>query len=1010
MKKSSSFFSLGKYRVTYLFSILLILIFSSSVNAVSDLAVIANSPVHAAVRVPLDVQPTATVNKDIYTLTIYGFSLKNTATGRVVHSQVSYEASTRLITLTPSSSLDEYTNYTASIVGVTSLDGETLDPAYSWSFRSQDRTAPVISSSDDSGLYITKLDVVLSCNDGTGSGCAVIHYTQDGTEPTINSPVYSTSILFDEGVHTLKYFAIDNEGNKSEIQIREYTVDLTPPEVITPTIPNNNATEINVKSVISFAFSEAVRAETVNVSTITVDNGIVGDVSYDALTYRATYTPKERLTCNTSYTVTVKKAVTDIAGNRMSNDYSWTFNTTTDCIDPVVSISTQGGVFRQRDLTTYLSCTDNQSGCRQIVYTVDGSTPSFEPLNGVLVDGTNTETILFAEGNTTLRYLAEDNAGNLSAELEQVYSLSTQGFLYVGTDDGIGRGVGPEADDFVFSWKHSGAVNIFYDELIGRLYLGAREGVFYSDDLGLHWTFRGLDHPWSSARRAPVAAIHAEGSKVYVATQADLRISHDGLASNEPRNYDHGIDSNYLRDVVANGRFVYAATRKGVAISDNKGQTFITKGLESGLNSIDVKKLSVDGLRIFVVTNSGLSISLDGGESFINRTTADGLASDFSLSDVFVEGSKVYVATGAGISISSDGGQSFVTRTSVDGLVHDGVMAVYAKGNAVYAGTSRGLSISYDGGQSFITRTTRDGLPNDIVRDVLEVNGKLFVVTYSGVSVSDDGGNSFHALGLPGRFLRSIIPRGNTLYISSSAGLLISYDGGVTFELRNVRDGLGDNVITDMHVTPDNKIYVGTTSGLSYSTDGGATFNTYSSELRLPTDDVHGTFVNEQGTMFATTSWGLAVKRAKGGKWFRRRTTDDGLAANYLGHIDGINNVLYVASSQGLSVSYDGGETFVSRTTSDGLGSNNIGRIYATDSAVYVSANGLYVSYDNGQTFSRKDAATATLGISGYGNYLYTAGYELHISTDGGETFTIRDHNHGLGDSLTSIWSGNYMP
>lgn len=1028
MDKSTGLFSLHSFISAFIFSIFLFLVFSSAANAAGTFAVIANTPENRSVRVPFEVKPTATLNKDIFTASIYGFTLKNADTGRGVYTDYSYDAAKRTITLTPASPLEEFTNYTATVFGVTSLDGETIDPAYVWTFRTQDRTVPVASSSHESGLYITTLDVVLSCNDGSGSGCAAIHYTLDGSEPTVNSPVYSTPIFLDEGIYTLKYFAIDNEDNKSEIHTRQYTVDLTPPEVKTPVSPEINSTEVNVKSIVSFGFSEAVRSETVNTSTIMVDKGTVGDVVYDASTHTVTFTPKERLTCNTLYTVTINTGITDLAGNTMTDDYVWSFATTTDCIDPTANISTLGGVFRLSNQTVYLSCTDAQSGCRQIVYTADGTAPSFKPINGTIVNGTNTESILLIEGNTTLRYLAEDNGGNLSAEQEQVYSLSTQGFLYVGTNDGIARGVGPEADDFVFSWNHYRATDAFYDDTIGRLYLGAEEGLFYSDDLGRSWTYREFDYPTSTALRGPVSVIYAEGSKVYLGTPDGLQISHDGLASHESRGSEQGI-SRYLNDIVANGRYVYAATSAGVAISDTKGQTFVTRGLESGLNSDVVTSIAVDGQRIFVTTNAGLSISQDGGQTFENRGPADGLGDvgpgiDYQQWDVFVDGNNIYVGATNGLSISRDGGQTFITRTVEDGLAHPFVYSVFARGNTIYAGTSNGLSVSHDGGQSFTSRTTSDGLPGNSIRDILEADNNLIVVTYDGLAISTDGGNSFQGLGLPGQYPRKIVPQGNSIYVATTAGMLVSHDGGVSFELRNVHDGFADGSITDIQVTADNKVFASTTAGLSYSLDGGNTFNTYTTELKLPDDYLKGVYVDEQGTIFATHSWGLSVKKKKGGKWFRTKTVSDDLLTNSLWAVDGSNGVVYVGSYKGLSVSDNGGRSFVTRTTADGLGSDDIRQIYATDSVVYVvtsgnlGGGGIYVSYDDGKTFSLKNnTARSILSLSGYGNYVYTAGfdpnaggYNLNISADGGGNFVIRDHTHGIGDYVTSIWSGNYTP
>jgi len=1000
-----------RLRTTFLITLLIYIgLVDNAAQAEDAFAVIAHSPADGAVRVPLEVRPTATLNKDIFGISAYGFSLRRTDTGYGVYTSVQYNAATRTITLIPADPLDEYTRYTAQVAGVTAITGETIDPPVIWTFRTQDRTPPVVIASRDSGRYIVVLNVALACDDGAGSGCAAIHYTLDGSEPTAGSPVYTGPITLDEGEYTLKFFARDNEDNASAVQTRQYIVDLTPPEVVPPTTPRGDATEVNLTTPVVLRFSEAVRPETVTEQTITVDQGVLGAVSYDTATDTATFTPAERLACNTTHTVTVGPAVLDLAGNAMAAAYTWSFTTNQDCDAPRVSVSSPGGVYRQASLAVSLSCSDATSGCKRLVYTTDGTAPSFAPVNGTVAEGETAGPVAMGEGNTTLRYLAEDFAGHLAAEHEQIYSLSTQGFLYVGTDNGIGRGAGPAPDDFVFMWQHAGTSSLFYDDSIGRLYLGFSNSVLYSDDLGERWTFRGLDHWWSSARYAPVSAIAAHGGKVYAATQAGLQVSHDGLASVERRGYAEGIDGDYMRDVTADGRYVYAATRSGVAISDTKGQTFVTRGLDAGLADDDVGSVAVDGNRIFATTRAGLAVSLDGGETFVNRTTADGLAVDSYLSDVFVDGNNVYVATGAGLSISSDGGQGFITRTPADGLGHWNVTAVHAHNGTVYAGTSEGLSISTDGGQSFITRTRLDGLPKNNVTDVLAAAGKLFVATTLGAAVSEDGGVSFRPLGLPGSWARRVIPRGDTLYVATDHGLVMSHDGGASFTTRSLRDGLGDPYITDLFIAPDNAIYLATLGGLAFSTDGGQSFFNYTTAWRLPSNDVYGVFVDGQGTLFGSTNWGLGVKAAKGGKWFRTRTTDDGLADNWGYKVNGGNGVLYVASSRGLSVSYDGGDTFVVRTRADGLGSDGVGDIYVDGDTAYLSSGGLAVTHDGGRTFSVINTDVRTGSISAYGEYLYTTGYDLYISNDGGLSFITRDHTHGIGHSLTSIWSANYTP
>ncbi len=68
--------------------------------------------------------------------------------------------------------------------------------------------------------------VELVCDDGgSGSGCAAIHYTVDGSVATLNSPVYDGPIDLADGVTMIHYIAVDQAGNVGDDASYEYTVD-----------------------------------------------------------------------------------------------------------------------------------------------------------------------------------------------------------------------------------------------------------------------------------------------------------------------------------------------------------------------------------------------------------------------------------------------------------------------------------------------------------------------------------------------------------------------------------------------------------------------------------------------------------------------------------------------------------------------------------------------------------------------------------------------------------------
>ncbi|MFZ2199064.1 MAG: chitobiase/beta-hexosaminidase C-terminal domain-containing protein, partial [Thermodesulfovibrionales bacterium] len=67
-------------------------------------------------------------------------------------------------------------------------------------------------------------------SDGSGSGCAVIYYTTDGSAPGIGKPAYVAPINIAETT-TLKFMAMDNAGN-SETPIKSRLYEINPTSII----------------------------------------------------------------------------------------------------------------------------------------------------------------------------------------------------------------------------------------------------------------------------------------------------------------------------------------------------------------------------------------------------------------------------------------------------------------------------------------------------------------------------------------------------------------------------------------------------------------------------------------------------------------------------------------------------------------------------------------------------------------------------------------------------------
>jgi alpha-tubulin suppressor-like RCC1 family protein len=98
---------------------------------------------------------------------------------------------------------------------------------------------------------------------------------------------------------------------------------------VTSTVPVNGATDVEIDSAMQVTFSEPMDPTSITTATFTLDRGVTGVVTYNALTNTATFTPTSNLDPYTLYTATVTTGVRDSAGNHMAANYTWTFTTET---------------------------------------------------------------------------------------------------------------------------------------------------------------------------------------------------------------------------------------------------------------------------------------------------------------------------------------------------------------------------------------------------------------------------------------------------------------------------------------------------------------------------------------------------------------------------------------------------------------------------------------------------------------------------------------------------------
>jgi hypothetical protein len=156
-----------------------------------------------------------------------------------------------------------------------------------------------------------------------------------------------------EGTYTVRSRATDAVNNVETpgAGVR-VVVDWTPPQVSSVTPPGGSI-NVGVDTLVTARFSEAngMDAGTVNAATFTLTDEegtpIAGSVTYDPGTMTATFDPASDLFYGYVYTARLSTGITDVAGNPLPADYSWSFRTadilTMSLVDTYKRDGTPGG-------------------------------------------------------------------------------------------------------------------------------------------------------------------------------------------------------------------------------------------------------------------------------------------------------------------------------------------------------------------------------------------------------------------------------------------------------------------------------------------------------------------------------------------------------------------------------------------------------------------------------------------------------------------------------------------
>ncbi len=338
---------------------------SSSID-VTPPTVIDTDPADLQVGVALDSVVAITFSEAMDSLSVDGSTVELFAPdASLVAGTVYYDAMAHIATFVPDADLDAGSTYEGIVTtGVEDLAGNAMTLDYVWSFTTDsssiDVTPPTIITVDPLNLSVdvavgTLVTATFSepmdplTFDSTtfelvAPDLSIVPATVFYDVPTWTATLVPDEVLLSESTYsvTVSSGVTDVSGMSmvSDYSWSFTTADVTAPMVIL-TMPEDVAVDVAVDTTVEFTFDEdmdELTITTANFDVVAPDGSTVaGVLTYDPLTRVGTFVPDVDLFDGETYIATVTTGATDVAGNPLEYDYSWSFTTLSDVwvLEPV---------------------------------------------------------------------------------------------------------------------------------------------------------------------------------------------------------------------------------------------------------------------------------------------------------------------------------------------------------------------------------------------------------------------------------------------------------------------------------------------------------------------------------------------------------------------------------------------------------------------------------------------------------------------------------------------------
>lgn len=328
--------------------------------------VIDTDPADLQVAVALDSVVAITFSEAMDSLSVNGSTVELFAPdASPVAGTVYYDAMAHIATFVPDADLEAGGTYEGIVTtGVDDLSGNAMTADYVWSFTTDsssiDVTPPTITAVDPVNLSVdvavgTLVTATFSeamdpatLDSATfelvAPDLSVVPATVFYDVPTWTATLVPDEVLLSESTYTAKVSTgvadVSGMSMVSNYSWSFTTADVTAPMVIL-TMPEDVAIDVAVDTVVEFTFDEDMDELTITTANFEVvapdGSSVAGVLTYDALTRVGTFVPDVDLFDGETYIATVTTDATDLAGNPLEYDYSWSFTTLSDVwvLEPV---------------------------------------------------------------------------------------------------------------------------------------------------------------------------------------------------------------------------------------------------------------------------------------------------------------------------------------------------------------------------------------------------------------------------------------------------------------------------------------------------------------------------------------------------------------------------------------------------------------------------------------------------------------------------------------------------